>query len=269
MRSGTSSPTKSSSYFRSPWKSYSTGIQKIRGPGSDTGSVSAASESGRTGGASSVIKEPIARLSAGLKATVFSAGTSYESSSGYASESGSGSVSGYFGGAGNVGGVSKAKSKGRVSADFSNQQRQQHLQARYQHLPPQPQQQQLEEGEYSRSFNDSLSAPSPLTARDRQPSPIQDITLRIAKDAREDNSSSTPSTVTDADSELNSRLPAFLSGSKRKSGPILLNTYFTLHDPDNGNPSSCCFHLKGYLLKWIAFSRFILTIKTNCSFSLH
>ncbi|KAG9068828.1 hypothetical protein KI688_011114 [Linnemannia hyalina] len=232
LRSGTSSPTKSSSYFRSPWKSYSTGIQKIRGPGSDAGSVSAASESGRTGGASSVIKEPIARLSAGLKATVFSAGTSYESLSGYASESGSGSVNGQFGGAGNIGGVSKAKSNGRVSADFSNQQRQQHLQARYQQLPPH-QQQQLEEGGYSRSFNDSLSAPSLLTARDRRPSPIQDVTLRNAKDEREDNSSSTPSTVTDADSELNSRLPAFLSGSKRKSGPILLNTYFTLHDPNN------------------------------------
>ncbi|KAG0289437.1 hypothetical protein BGZ97_006465, partial [Linnemannia gamsii] len=111
QRSGTSSPTKS--YFRSPWKSYSQGIQKIRGPGSDTGSVSAASESGRGGGgASSVIKEPIARLSAGLKATVFSAGTSYESSSGYASESGSGPASGQFAG-GNIGGVSKAKSKSR------------------------------------------------------------------------------------------------------------------------------------------------------------
>lgn len=190
------------------------------------------SESGRTGGATSVLKEPIARLSAGLKATVFSAGTSYESSSGYASESGSGSVSGHFGGTGNVGGVPKAKSKSRVSADFSHQQRQQHLQARYQHLPPH-QQQQLDEGEYSRSFNDSLSAPPPLTSRDRQPSPIQDITLRVTKDAREDSSSSTPSTVTDANSELNSRLPAFLSGSKRKSGPILLNTYFTLHDPNN------------------------------------
>lgn len=245
MRSGTSSPTKSSSYFRSPWKSYSTGIQKIRGPGSDTGSVSAASESGRTGGASSVIKEPIARLSAGLKATVFSAGTSYESSSGYASESGSGSVSGQ---AGNVGGVSKAKSKSRFSADFSTQQRQQHLQPRYQHLQPQ-QQQHLEDGEYSRSFNDSLSVPSPLTARDRQPSPIQDVTLRNAKDAREDNNSSTPSTMTDADSELNSRLPAFLSGSKRKSGPILLNTYFTLHDPNNGNLCRCCFHKRGCLLR--------------------
>lgn len=259
MRSGTSSPTKNSSYFRSPWKSYSTGIQKIRGPGSDTGSVSAVSESGRTGGATSVLKEPIARLSAGLKATVFSAGTSYESSSGYASESGSGSVSGHFGGTGNVGGVPKAKSKSRVSADFSHQQRQQHLQARYQHLPPH-QQQQLDEGEYSRSFNDSLSAPPPLTSRDRQPSPIQDITLRVTKDAREDSSSSTPSTVTDANSELNSRLPAFLSGSKRKSGPILLNTYFTLHDPNNGNPSRRCFHLKGYLLIWITLWRFLLTI---------
>ncbi|KAF9154827.1 hypothetical protein BG015_011849 [Linnemannia schmuckeri] len=232
LRSGTSSPTKSSSYFRSPWKSYSQGVQKIRGPGSDTGSVSAASESGRTGGASSAIKEPIARLSAGLKATVFSAGTSYESSSGYASESGSGSVSGQLGGgAGNIGGALKAKSKGRVSADFSNQQRQRHLQTqtRYQ----QQQQHQLEEGEYSRSFNDSFPAPSQLTARDPQPSPNQDITPRNSKDAREDSNSSTPSTVTDADSDLNNRLPAFLSGSKRKSGPILLNSYFTLHDPDN------------------------------------
>ncbi|KAG0296699.1 hypothetical protein BGZ96_008744 [Linnemannia gamsii] len=231
MRSGTSSPTKSSSYFRSPWKSYSQGVQKIRGPGSDTGSVSAASESGRGGGgASSVIKEPIARLSAGLKATVFSAGTSFESSSGYASESGSGSVSGHLTG-GNIGGVSKAKSKSRVSADYSNQQRQQQpLQARHQQ---QQLRHSLEEGEYSRSFNDSLSAPSLLTARDRQPSPIQDVTSRNSKDVREENSSTPSSTVTDVDSDLNSRLPPFLLESKRKSGPILLNTYFTLHDPNN------------------------------------
>ncbi|KAG0273495.1 hypothetical protein BGZ95_010694 [Linnemannia exigua] len=229
LRSGTSSPTKS--YFRSPWKSYQQGVQRssTRGPGSDTGSVSAASESGRGGGggASSVIKEPIARLSAGLKATVFSAGTSYES--GYTSESGSGSVFSSV----NIGGASKAKSKSRVSADYSNQR--QHV-ARYQQQP----QQQLEEGgEYSRSFNDSLSAPSLLTSRDRQPSPIiRDITSSSShnsKDGREDNNS-TPSTVTETDTveaETNSRLPAFLAGSKRKSGPILLNTYFTLHDPNN------------------------------------
>ncbi|KAF9132095.1 hypothetical protein BGW39_000814 [Mortierella sp. 14UC] len=226
LRSGTSSPTKS--YFRSPWKSYQQGVQRssTRGPGSDTGSVSAASESGRTGagGASSIIKEPIARLSAGLKATVFSAGTSYES--GYTSESGSGSAF-----SGNIGGVSKAKSKGRVSADFSNQRQQV---ARYQQQ--QTQQQQLEESEYSRSLNDSLSAPLSLkAARDRQPSPSQDgtTTPRNSKDNREDNNS-TPSTVTDAASvEANNRLPAFLAGSKRKADPILLNTYFTLHDPTN------------------------------------
>lgn len=244
QRSGTSSPTKSSSYFRSPWKSYSQGVQKIRGPGSDTGSVSAASESGRGGGASSVIKEPIARLSAGLKATVFSAGTSFESSSGYASESGSGSVSGQLAG-GNIGGVSKAKSKSRVSADYSNQLRQP-LQARYQQ---QQLRHSLEEGEYSRSFNDSLSAPSLLTARDRQPSPIQDVTLRSSKDAREENCSTPSSTVMNVDSDLNSRLPPFLLESKRKSGPILLNTYFTLHDPNNGNLNRRCFHLKGCQLR--------------------
>ncbi|KAF9105516.1 hypothetical protein BGX29_012092 [Mortierella sp. GBA35] len=215
LRSGTSSPTKS--YFRSPWKSYQQGVQRIRGPGSDTGSVSAASESGR--GASSVIKEPIARLSAGLKATVFSAGTSYES--GYTSESGSGSVSGQ----GIIGGVSKAKSKGRVSADYAILQRQQ--QTRYQP-------QQMDEGDYSRSFNDSLSALSPLTTRDTQPSPIQDVTLpRNSKNNNREDNSSTPSTTTDVDPELSRRLPAFLSGSKRKSVPILLNTYFTLHDPTN------------------------------------
>ncbi|KAK3847189.1 MAG: UV radiation resistance protein and autophagy-related subunit 14-domain-containing protein [Linnemannia gamsii] len=229
LRSGTSSPTKS--YFRSPWKSYQQGIQRssTRGPGSDTGSVSAASESGRGsgGGASSVIKEPIARLSAGLKATVFSAG-SYES--GYTSESGSGSAFS----SGNIGGAFKAKSKSRVSADFSNQRQQV---TRYQQ---QQQQQQLEEGsEYSRSYNDSLSAPPAMIGRDRQPSPIiRDITSsssRNSKDEREDNNS-TPSTVTETDAvetEASSRLPAFLAGSKKKSGPILLNTYFTLHDPNN------------------------------------
>ncbi|KAF9912800.1 hypothetical protein EC991_008662 [Linnemannia zychae] len=223
LRSGTSSPTKS--YFRSPWKSYQQGVRSsTRGPGSDTGSVSAASESGRTGGASSVIKEPIARLSAGLKATVFSAGTSYES--GYTSESGSGSAF-----SGNIGGVSKAKSKGRVSADFSNQR---HQVARYQQQ--QLQQQQLEEIEYSRSFNDTLSAPLALkAARDRQPSPNQDAmtTTSNSKDIREAYNSS-PSTVTDTDSaDVDSRLPMFLAGSKKKSDPILLNTYFTLHDPTN------------------------------------
>jgi hypothetical protein len=226
--------------------------------------VSAASESGRGGGgASSVIKEPIARLSAGLKATVFSAGTSYESSSGYASESGSGPASGQFAG-GNIGGVSKAKSKSRVSADYSNQQRQQHLQARHQQKQSRH---SLEEGEYSRSFKDSLSAPSPLTARDRQPSPIQDLMSRNSKDIREENNSTPCSTVADVDSDLNSRLPPFLSGSKRKTGPILLNTYFTLHDPNNGNFSGLDYQLEGCQLRIVNYIIFFRVVLTNCDLS--
>ncbi|KAF9925558.1 hypothetical protein FBU30_004671 [Linnemannia zychae] len=218
LRSGTSSPTKN--YFRTPWKSYQQGVQKIRGPGSDTGSVSAVSETGR---ASSVIKEPIARLSAGLKATVFSGGASYES--GYNSESGLMSVTGHYGHGLLSGAISKSKSKSRVSADFSSHQPRP-LQGRH---PP-----QLDEGEYLRPSNDSLLAPSPLSINDKKSSSTLDInTTNNPKDDREENNS-TPSTATDIDNaELNNRLPPFLSGSKKKLGPILLNSYFTLHDPTN------------------------------------
>ncbi|KAF9974808.1 hypothetical protein BGZ73_001712 [Actinomortierella ambigua] len=72
LASVTSSSSKN--YFRSPWRSQhyaasSNGLLMVGGPGSDTGSTtSAVSESGRR----SRVREPIARLSASLKATVLS-----------------------------------------------------------------------------------------------------------------------------------------------------------------------------------------------------
>ncbi|KAG0016027.1 hypothetical protein BGZ82_001217 [Podila clonocystis] len=142
LPSGASSPTKS--YFRSPWKSYQ-GIQKVKGPGSETGSTSA-SDSGRT----SLIREPIARLSAGLKASVFSV----TSESGYVSESGT------------------------ANKD-----------------PP-------EVTQLAKEIVQQIS--------------IQDDDSRSTSDVDE------------------SRLPQFINKERAASKPVLLDSYFTLHEPTNG-----------------------------------
>ncbi|KAF9114680.1 hypothetical protein BGX27_010166 [Mortierella sp. AM989] len=206
-----SSPTKS--YFRSPWKSYS--IHKVKGPGSDAGSVSV-SESGR--GASSVIKEPIARLSAGIKATVFSTG--YSVDSGNISESGSGSGLGIS--------ASKSKLKGRYrgSTDLSA-----------------PKHQQGEDkpstGRASKEWNMSPNSPPSTTlTRDKYLSPIGDSVPRTDRGTRGQN---TPATIrnrspnSDVETECNNRPPPSATKPKGSPSPILLDTYFTLHDPTNGN----------------------------------
>ncbi|KAF9980722.1 hypothetical protein BGZ65_004756, partial [Modicella reniformis] len=227
--SGASSPTRS--YFRSPWKGYSyyQGIPKVKGPGSDAGSVSA-SESGR---ASSVIKEPIARLSAGLKATVFSSGNSLES--GYTSESG------YI-----TGGASKSKSKARYrfstdqsalkpsSFDAKRQQQQQQ------------QQQQTEDlsspGTLSKewtligSTSPSGAPPPTLSAREKFLLSVNDAVLRGTKESRVPSPSALTwekKALSDSDIENYSRLPAFVLTSREHSSPILLDTYFTLHEQIN------------------------------------
>ncbi|KAI8604472.1 UV radiation resistance protein and autophagy-related subunit 14-domain-containing protein [Dissophora ornata] len=218
LPSGASSPTKS--YFRSPWKSYYQGVQKAKGPGSDAGSITA-SESGR---ASSVIKEPIARLSAGIKATVFSIGHSVESD--YTSESGSGSAAG----------TKKSRVQSRVSTDLSiarpssNDVRRQQQQ--------QSGEEQFFSGRLSResSSDPSTPPPPPTPNRDKYLSPSNDIVLRSVKDPRGYSAGTNlreQSSHSDTEIETDFRLPPFASKSKGNSLPILLDSYFTLHEPTN------------------------------------
>ncbi|KAG0232559.1 hypothetical protein BGX31_005110 [Mortierella sp. GBA43] len=219
--SGASSPTKS--YFRSPWKGYYQGIPKVRGPGSDAGSVSA-SESGR--GASSVIKEPIARLSAGIKATVFSAGNSLES--GYTSETGS------------LSGVNSSKSKTkaryRISADHSAPRRSSVDGKRQQ-------QQQLDDqlfsGRLSKEWSSAANTPPPSLSSTRDKFLL---TVSDADEGGKDSRMSSPGASTPTrnqkpsshmDMDNYARLPPFVLKSKEDSLPILLDTYFTLHDQVN------------------------------------
>ncbi|KAF8934501.1 hypothetical protein BGZ58_005660 [Dissophora ornata] len=132
-----------------------------------------------SGRASSVIKEPIARLSAGIKATVFSIGHSVESD--YTSESGSGSAA-------------------ESSSDPST--------------PP----------------------PPPTPNRDKYLSPSNDIVLRSVKDPRGYSAGTNlreQSSHSDTEIETDFRLPPFASKSKGNSLPILLDSYFTLHEPTN------------------------------------
>ncbi|KAF9939788.1 hypothetical protein BGZ67_008896 [Mortierella alpina] len=217
LPSSASSPTRS--YFRSPWKGYQYGIPKVRGPGSDTGSTSAVSESGR--GASSVIREPIARLSAGLKATVFSGGTSAES--GYTSESGSTSGKGATSAIGTTPSTSKSRLRNSMEvlsrSSVSNRQK----------LP----QEELSIGRHSRDTSSSVpSTPPPsLPARDKYFSPGEDIVLRFAKDLTEEITGGLPTFGSDSDKD--SRMPPFVTKARSQSKPVLLDTYFTFHSPSN------------------------------------
>ncbi|KAI1316017.1 hypothetical protein EDD11_010542 [Mortierella claussenii] len=227
--SGASSPTKS--YFRSPWKSSHHGIQKVRGPGSDAGSVSA-SESGR--GASSVIKEPIVRLSAGIKATMFSAGHSLES--GYTSETGSGP------GLGLLSSSSKSKSRYRASADFAVSKVSSNDGQRHQHQLQQTQQGEdpSSPGWFSKEWSSISSTPPPSKStfhRERYLPHGNDHVARGPKSTRQHNNNvqvrPNRSAHSDTEVELDSRLPPFAVKSYRKASPVLLDTYFTFHDPTN------------------------------------
>ncbi|KAF8986129.1 hypothetical protein BGZ46_009240 [Entomortierella lignicola] len=213
----------------SPWKSYH-GIQKAKGPGSDTGSISA-SESGR--GASSVIKEPIARLSAGIKATVFSAGYSTEPSS--FSESGSASGVG-------VSLKSKLKARYRASADLSASKsvpsdgRKQYQKQQQPDLGDDP----PLTGRTSKELSITPYSPPPTTLfRDRYLSPNGNPGPRAGKDTRETHAKMRDhSPHSDIETESDSRLPSFATNSSGGSSPILLNSYFTLHDSTNGSVQS-------------------------------
>ncbi|KAF9965032.1 hypothetical protein BGZ70_005524 [Mortierella alpina] len=217
LPSSASSPTRG--YFRSPWKGYQYGIPKVRGPGSDTGSTSAVSESGR--GATSVIREPIARLSAGLKATVFSGGTSAES--GYTSESGSTSGKG----ASSVLGTTPSTSKSRLRNSMEVLSR--NSVSDRQKLP----QEELSTGRHSLDTSSSVpSTPPPsLPARDKYFSPGEEAVPRFAKGMTEDISDDTP--TVGPDSEKDSRMPPFVTKARSQSKPVLLDTYFTFHNPSN------------------------------------
>ncbi|KAF9573631.1 hypothetical protein EC968_008268 [Mortierella alpina] len=218
LPSSASSPTRG--YFRSPWKGYQYGIPKVRGPGSDTGSTSAVSESGR--GPTSVIREPIARLSAGLKATVFSGGTSAES--GYTSESGST----YGKGANSALGTTPSTSKSRLRnsmevlsrSSVSNRQK----------LP----QEELPIGRHSLDASSSVpSTPPPsVPARDRYFSPGEEVEPRFAKEVTEEITGGGLPT-SGLDSERDSRMPPFVTKARSLSKPVLLDTYFTFHSPNN------------------------------------
>ncbi|KAG0300608.1 hypothetical protein BGZ98_009048, partial [Dissophora globulifera] len=194
------------------------------GPGSDAGSVSA-SESGR---ASSVIKEPIARLSAGLKATVFSAGHSAES--GYTSETGSASGAGLS--------IKNLKAQSRVSTDYSivrsTSSEGQRLQQYYQH---QLGEDQSPAGRRSKEWSSVPSTPPPpASARDKYLSPGNDVASRFIKDSRNQSTNTSlreQSSHSDSELATDDRLPPFAIKSKGNSSPILLDTYFTLHDPSS------------------------------------
>ncbi|KAF9897491.1 hypothetical protein BX616_005511, partial [Lobosporangium transversale] len=221
--STTSSPTKS--YFRPPWRSYHQGIQKVRGPGSDAGSTSA-SDSGR---ASSVIKEPIARLSAGIKATMFSTGYSHES--GYTFEAGS------------TPGASSSKTKTRyrastdlsISKSFSNDGQyrfQQHLR-------------QIQQGEdpsslrrVSTEWTAITNSPSSFTpSKEQHLFHSKDALTRNNKDFQNQSASLSPigsqSVQPNAGAEESTWLPPFVTKLSEKRRPILLDTYFTLHNITN------------------------------------
>ncbi|KAG0347943.1 hypothetical protein BG004_006506 [Podila humilis] len=222
LPSGASSPTKG--YFRSPWKNY-PGIQKVRGPGSDTGSTSA-SESGRT---SSLIREPIARLSAGLKASVFNV----TSETGYTSESGSG-----FGSD-----ITTTRTRPRTSNDFSGG------------VPTRDRLDVLVGGSGSSwsvrepipsvRLGHSVSVPSTppsSLARDKLLSPSNITNSIPSKDSveapllRNEIKKGLSRRNAENHSALNvddSRLPSFVNKGIGASTPILLDSYFTLHDPTN------------------------------------
>ncbi|KAF9430319.1 hypothetical protein BGZ94_007406 [Podila epigama] len=226
LPSGASSPTKS--YFRSPWRSYQQGIQKIRGPGSETGSTSA-SESGRT----SMIREPIARLSAGIKASVFSVA----SDAGYASESGS--ISGGQG----TNDLSKVRSRPRTSNDFTH----------HSHAKDRLDRAYGDERSGSWNQRESLlnghpnypasvpNTPPSVPTRDRYLSPhtnsqantrdSPDMT-RITKGIGQGMSISCKESTTGACID-ESRIPQFIKAGAAASKPILLDSYFTLHEPIN------------------------------------
>ncbi|KAF9952576.1 hypothetical protein BGZ72_006113 [Mortierella alpina] len=216
LPSSASSPTRG--YFRSPWKGYQYGIPKVRGPGSDTGSTSAVSESGR--GATSVIREPIARLSAGLKATVFSSGASAES--GYTSESGSMSGKGAISALGTTPSTSKSRLRNSMEVlsrtSVSNRQK----------LP-----QEEPSGRHSLDASSSLpSTPPPsLPARDKYISPGEEAVPRFAKDMAEEITGGPPTFGTDT--ERDRRMPPFVTKAQTQSKPVLLDTYFTFHSPIN------------------------------------
>ncbi|KAF9435993.1 hypothetical protein BGZ76_005078 [Entomortierella beljakovae] len=221
LPSGASSPTKS--YFRSPWKSYQ-GIQRARGPGSDTGSVSA-SESGR---ASSVIKEPIARLSAGIKASVFSSG--YIVDSGNISESGSGS------GTGVAPSKTKSKDKYRLSVDklgFRDSQKRSQQQKQLQHQNQH--QSHLDQTQASIEWTMTPSSPPTAPIREKSLQPSESLSQIIQSNHGEDSHHITreKSPCSDLEVDRNSNLPSFVTRFKGKSPPILLDTYFTLHDQAN------------------------------------
>ncbi|KAF9328331.1 hypothetical protein BG006_008465 [Podila minutissima] len=200
LPSGASSPTRS--YFRSPWKSYQ-GIQKVKGPGSETGSTSA-SDSGRT----SMIREPIARLSAGLKASVFSA----TSESGYVSESGTASgLERHF--------TEERSGLGSGSKSGSWNQKESSLNGR---------------------LGNPASVPStPPPTRDRYLSPNTinsnkdpaEVT-RLAKEIDQQISIQDDDSRSASDMD-ESQLPQFINKERAASKPILLDSYFTLHEPTN------------------------------------
>ncbi|KAG0092046.1 hypothetical protein BGZ93_008518 [Podila epicladia] len=226
LPSGASSPTRS--YFRSPWKSYQ-GIQKVRGPGSETGSTSA-SDSGRT----SMIREPIARLSAGLKATVFSV----TSESGYVSESGTASGSG-------SGDLFRIRSRPRTSNEFAvSSPAKDRLERQFTEersgLGPGSGSWNQKESAINGRLGYSASVPStPPPTRDRYLSPNttnstkdhSEVT-RLAKEIGQQIS------IQDDDSRSasemdESQLPQFINKERAASKPILLDSYFTLHEPTN------------------------------------
>ncbi|KAF8927761.1 hypothetical protein BGZ52_004139, partial [Haplosporangium bisporale] len=227
LPSGASSPTKS--YFRSPWKSYQ-GIQKVRGPGSETGSTTA-SDSGRT----SMIREPIARLSAGLKASVFSVA----SESGYVSESGTASGSGN-------GDLARIRSRPRTSNDFTvSSPAKDRLERHFSEERSGPGSGSWNQKESSLNGRLGYSAsvpstPPPLSARDRYLSPNTNTNnnkdppevTRLAKEigqqfSIQDDDSRSASDVDE------SRLPQFINKERAASKPILLDSHFTLHEPIN------------------------------------
>ncbi|KAG0057071.1 hypothetical protein BGZ83_001920 [Gryganskiella cystojenkinii] len=224
LPSGASSPTRAG-YFRSPWNNYPYSLQKTKGPGSDTGSVSA-SDSGR--GMSASIKEPIVRLSAGLKATVLHKSNTVES--GYTSDSGSGTGSALGRKNTTMAVFSPSAKKGfRHSRDLKT-----------------PEPNSIDATSLSSSVASSHGTAVPATSPSQMS--IQDRLL-----SPDNNNDSTPRNSTeiqlgdvipdhkfsqDDEEEISGDLPPFVYNNSNKNTinkPLLLDTYFTLHDSLNDN----------------------------------
>ncbi|KAF9297827.1 hypothetical protein BGZ74_009625 [Mortierella antarctica] len=181
-----------------------------------------------------MIREPIARLSAGLKASVFSA----TSESGYVSESGTASGSG-------SGDLFRIRSRPRTSNDFAvsspaKDRLERHFTEERSRLGSGSGSWNQKESSLNGRLGYSASVPStPPPTRDRYLSPNTinsnndpaEVT-RLAKETGQQISIQDDDSRSTSDMD-ESQLPQFINKERAVSKPILLDSYFTLHEPTN------------------------------------